>query len=129
MDETSSNSRIFMVERRRTERRVLVNVAIEVSFHAENGNEVTERTFIEDVSDLGCRFTTRTAAHQGDTVTLKFVGPAGKSLQSEEPRHYRIMWVAPHGRGSTVGARLITGEKPMEVDAVAAASSTAEISK
>lgn len=129
MDEKTGQSRIFLVERRRAERRVLVNVAIEVSFHAENGTEITERTFIEDVSDLGCRFTTRTAAHQGDTVTLKFVGPAGRNLQSEEPRHYRIMWVAPQGRGSTVGARLITGEKPMKVEAVEAASSAAENSK
>lgn len=129
MNEDNSKSRIFLVERRRAEKRVLVNVAIEVSFHAENGNEVTERTFIEDVSDFGCRFTTRTAAHQGDTVTLKFAGQAGRKLQDEEPRHYQIMWVAPHGRGSTVGARLVTGEKPLEVDAVTAASSTTPLSK
>jgi hypothetical protein len=127
--EENDKPRIFLIERRRAERRVLVNLSVEVTFETGEGNRVTERTFIEDVSDLGCRFTTRAPAHQGDTVSLRFVGPAGGRTPDEEARHYKVMWVAPHGRGSTVGARLITGEKPVEVEAVRAASSETHHSK
>jgi PilZ domain len=129
VDENSNSSRLFLVERRGRERRALVNVAVDVTFETGDGNQVTERTFIEDVSDLGCRFTTRAPAHQGGTVSLKFLGPGGNNLPNEEPRHYRIMWVAPHGRGSTVGARLVTGEKPVEIAAMEAASSPTPHSK
>ena len=122
MADENDKPRIFLIERRRTEKRVLVNVSVEVTFETGEGNRVTERTFIEDVSDLGCRFTTRAPAHQGDTVSLRFVGPADRRMPDEEARHYKIMWVVPHGRGSTVGARLITGEKPVEVEAVRTAS-------
>lgn len=129
MAEENDKPRIFLIERRRAERRVQVNVSVEVTFETSAGNQVTERTFIEDVSDLGCRFTTRAAAQQGDTVSLRFVGPAGGHMPDEEARHYKIMWVAPHGRGSTVGARLITGEKPVEVEAVKGASTETHDSK
>jgi hypothetical protein len=127
--EESDKPRIFLTERRKTEQRVLVNVPVEVIFETGEGNRVTERTFIEDVSDLGCRFTTRAPAHQGDTVSLRFVGPTDRRMPNEEARHYKIMWVAPHGRGSTVGARLVTGEKPAEVEAVQAASTETHHSK
>jgi hypothetical protein len=120
--EENDKPRIFLIERRRVERRLLVNVSVEVTFETGEDNLVTERTFIEDVSDLGCRFTTRLPAHQGDKVTLRFVGPPGRRVPDEEARHYQIMWVVPHGRDWTVGARLITGEKPVEVEAVRAAS-------
>ena len=129
MAEENDKPRIFLIERRRTEQRVLVNVPVEVTFETGEGNRVTERTFIEDVSDLGCRFTTRAPAHQGDTVSLRFVGPTDRRMPNEEARHYKIMWVAPHGRGSTVGARLVTGEKPAEVEAVQAASTETHHSK
>lgn len=129
MAEESDKPRIFLTERRKTEQRVLVNVPVEVIFETGEGNRVTERTFIEDVSDLGCRFTTRAPAHQGDTVSLRFVGPTDRRMPNEEARHYKIMWVAPHGRGSTVGARLVTGEKPAEVEAVQAASTETHHSK
>lgn len=129
MAEENDKPRIFLIERRRTERRELVNVSVEVTFETGEGNQVTERTFIEDVSDLGCRFTTRAPARQGDTVSIRFVGPAGKRMPDEEARHYKIMWVAPHGRGSTVGARLVTGEKPVEVETVKAASTEAHHAK
>jgi hypothetical protein len=127
--EENDKPRIFLIERRRTEQRVLVNVPVEVTFETGEGNRVTERTFIEDVSDLGCRFTTRAPAHQGDTVSLRFVGPTDRRMPNEEARHYKIMWVAPHGRGSTVGARLVTAEKPAEVEAVHAASTETHHSK
>jgi PilZ domain-containing protein len=116
-----NDKQIFVIEHRRSPR-VLVNVSVEVTFETDDGRQVTERTFIEDVSDLGCRFSTNAPAHQGDLVSLRLLGPRSKAVSDEAPRHYRIMWVAPHGHGSTVGARLIDGEKPVEVDTVQASS-------
>lgn len=127
--EEADKPRIFLVERRRTEKRLPVNVAIEVTFETGEGSGPTERTFIEDVSDFGCRFTTRQPARQGDRLALKFVGATGQNLPDVEARHYEIMWVAPHGKGSTVGARLVRGEKPVEVEILSGASEQSHSSK
>jgi hypothetical protein len=109
--EEKSNLNLFVVERRRMERRILVHVPVEVTTTDSAGNQTTERTFIEDVSDFGCRFTSRGLIQKGDTISLKILGPHGNSLPDEEPRFYEIMWVAMKDRGSTVGARLCQGEK------------------
>jgi hypothetical protein len=111
VSEEKSNPGVFLIERRRAERRILVHVPVEVTEVDSNGNPFTERTFIEDVSDFGCRFSTRGPVQQGDTVSVKVLGPSGKTLPDEEPRLYEVMWVARKERGTTVGARLLQGEK------------------
>jgi PilZ domain-containing protein len=122
VDEEKAGSRIFLIERRGAERRTQVHVSVEVTVDHGDGHPSTERTFIEDVSDFGCRFTTHMEVHQGDTVWLKLVTPAGKKIQDEEARQYQIMWVAPKGRTFTVGARLIKGEKLIDPEPAAAAT-------
>lgn len=111
MPEEKSNPGVFLVERRRAERRILVHVPIEVTKVDGEGHPFIERTFIEDVSDFGCRFSIRGPAQQGDKVTVKLLGPDGNSLRGEEPRQFEIMWVAQRERSLTVGARLLQGEK------------------
>lgn len=111
MPEEKSNHSVFLIERRRAERRILVHVPVEVTEIDGEGRVFTERTFIEDVSDFGCRFSTRGVVQQGNTVTVKLLGPDGNSLPGEEPRLYEIMWTARKERGTTVGARLVQGEK------------------
>lgn len=106
-DKTSS----LNLANRRTEKRILVNVPVEITEVNAEGHAVTERTFIEDVSDLGCRFSTRGAIRQGDTIAVRILGPNGKGLPDDEPRYYEIMWVAPKKQGATVGARVLQGEK------------------
>jgi hypothetical protein len=108
--EKKSSPTLHLIERR-SERRILVNVAVEVTELDSEGHPFTEHTFIEDVSDLGCRFSTRGPVRQGDTVAVKILGPNGANLPDEQPRYYEIMWVAPKKQGATVGARLIQGEK------------------
>lgn len=110
MPEEKSTPTLHVVERR-TERRVLVNVAVEVTELDSQGRPVSEHTFIEDVSDLGCRFSTRGQVREGDTVAMRVLGPNGADLPDEKPRYYEIMWVAPKKHGATVGARVIQGEK------------------
>jgi hypothetical protein len=111
VSEEKSNPGVFLVERRRAERRILVHVPVEVAEVDGEGHAFTERTFIEDVSDFGCRFSTRGPVQQGDTVSVKVLGPGGKAFPDEEPRLYEVMWVARKEHGSTIGARLLQGEK------------------
>lgn len=102
---------IVNLANRRAEKRILVNVPVEVTEMNADGQPVTERTFIEDVSDLGCRFSMRRPVRQGDTVAVRILGPNGSSLPDQEPRYYEIMWVAPKKQGAAVGARVLQGEK------------------
>jgi hypothetical protein len=111
VSEEKGNPNIDLIDRRRAERRILVNVPVEVTEINGEGRHITERTFIEDVSDFGCRFSTRGQVQQGDTVSVKPIGPNGRALPGEEPHLYEIMWVARKEHSSTVGARLLQGEK------------------
>lgn len=110
MSEEKASSNLFLVERREA-RRMLVNVPVEITKLDSGGHPITERTFIEDVSDFGCRFSTRGPVKQGDTVAVKILGPYGNNLPDEKPRLYEIMWVAPREHSASVGARVLEGEK------------------
>ena len=111
MPEQESNSNLYLVDRRRAERRILVNVPVEVSQVAGEGHHFVERTFIEDVSDFGCRFTTRNPLQKGDSISVKLLGQVGSNSLEDEPRLYEVMWVAPKEHSYIVGARVLQGEK------------------
>ena len=110
MSEEKSATTLLGTEKR-LEKRILVNVPVEVTEIDSQGRQFTERTFIEDVSDFGCRFSTRGPVQQGDTISVKLLGPHGKGVADEQPHLYEIMWVARKQNGSTVGARVLQGEK------------------
>jgi len=110
VSEEKSTSTLHFIEHR-AEKRVLVNVPVEVTEIDGEGQPVTERTVIEDVSDFGCRFSTHGPVKQGDTISVKVLGRYGNNLQNEAPRLYEIIWVAPKDHGFTVGVRLLQGEK------------------
>jgi hypothetical protein len=99
------------VERRKEGRRIVVHLPIRVTKVDGEGHQVTERTYIEDVSDFGCRFTTRWPVQQGETVSMELLGPDGKKLPDEDARLFEIIWVAPRSHSFTVGARVLRGEK------------------
>jgi hypothetical protein len=111
VSEENGNPNLNRIDRRRSERRILLNVPVEITELSGEGHHITERTFIEDVSDFGCRFSTRGPIQQGDTVSMRLLGRNGRALPDEEPRLYEIMWVAKKEHGSTVGARILSSEK------------------
>jgi hypothetical protein len=115
VSEESSNPNLHVIDRR-AHKRILANIPIEVTAIDGNGHLVAEHSFIEDVSDFGCRFSARVPVHQGDTVALKILGPHGIVLPGEEPRYYEIMWVSPKDHGATMGGRVIQGEKLASVN-------------
>lgn len=109
-EEYKSSSSLFLIERREA-MRVMAHLPVEVTAIDSAGRPIKERTYIEDVSDFGCRFTTNGPVKQGDTVGLKILGRYGNKLPDEESRLYEIMWVAPSDQRFTVGARVLQGEK------------------
>jgi hypothetical protein len=108
--EEKRNPNLFVVDRR-AHKRILVNIPVEVTAIDSHGQLVAEHTFIEDVSDYGCRFSARGPIQKGDAVALKILGPNRIVLPDEEPRYYEIMWVAPKDHGATVGGRVIEDER------------------
>lgn len=110
MIEEKNTSNLHVIERR-VERRILVHVPVQVTEIDAVGQQITERTYIEDVSDFGCRFSTRLPVRNGETIAMKILGRYGNDLPEEDARLYEIMWVAPKDRGYAVGARLLQGEK------------------
>lgn len=110
MSEEKSPSSLHVIERR-VERRILVHVPVQVTEFDVKGQPITERTYIEDVSDFGCRFSTSRPFKNGETIAVKILGRFGNDLPEEDARLYEVMWVAPKDRGFAVGARLLEGEK------------------
>ena len=95
----------------RSDSRLRVSVAIEVVKTDGAGRQVTERSFIEDVSDFGCRFSIAGPVAKGDIVTVRVLGSNRKPQNPEPPRQFEIMWVQLSGKHCTVGARIVSGQK------------------
>jgi hypothetical protein len=96
---------------RRAETRLRVNIPVEITWMGAAGQYITERTFIEDVSDFGCRFSTKETVKQGDTVSVQLFSTNGKFAATEAPKVFKVMWVSRKPHGMTVGARLLEAEK------------------
>jgi hypothetical protein len=99
------------IANRRADKRISVSVRVEIMALDGGGHPFTERTFIEDVSNFGCRFSMRGTVQKGDTVSVKPLSPKGDSLTNEKGQLFEVMWVAPNSHSMTVGARLLQGEK------------------
>jgi hypothetical protein len=110
LDVEKQPGEIFPPERRR-DARIVVNVPVEITKIDETGHEITERTFVEDVSDFGCRFSIRETVKKGDTVAIRLLAQDGKSLSDEPVKHFEVMWAARGASRLVVGARICRGEK------------------
>jgi hypothetical protein len=84
---------------------------VEITRYDAAGDVLTERTRIEDVTSVGCRFRTQTELQRGDTVSIRPLVPGQKSLAGVQSQLFEIMWTAPQGTSWTSGARKLEGEK------------------
>jgi hypothetical protein len=98
-------------ENRRREERISINLSVEITRYDAAGNIFTERTRIEDVTSVGCRFRMQAELQRGDTVSIRPLVPGQKSLAGVQPQLFEIMWTAPQGTSWTAGARKLEGEK------------------
>jgi hypothetical protein len=96
---------------RRTEERIAVDLPVDITRYDEEGNACTERTRIDDVTSVGCRFRTQAELQHGDIVSVKALGRGENNRDDEQPQLFEIMWAAPQGTGWAVGARKLAGEK------------------
>lgn len=109
--ETDKNRMETSRHERRADSRIVVNVQVEVTTINHHGSPITERTYIEDVSDFGCRFSMRGPVRKGDTVAIQLIAPDGK-IESDEPaKKFEVMWIARAATIVVVGARVVEGEK------------------
>ena len=91
---------------RRTDTRLRVNIPVELTWNGSTGHRITERTFVEDISDFGCRFSIRETVKQGDLISVQLLSMNGRIVSGEGPKAFKIMWVSRKPTGMTVGARL-----------------------
>ncbi len=96
---------------RRAEERITVDLPVEITRYDPEGNMLLERTRIEDVTSVGCRFRTQAELRRGEIVSVKALGRGENNRADEQPQLYEIMWAAPQGTSWTVGARKLAGEK------------------
>ena len=96
---------------RRGEERITVDLPVEITRYDPEGNMLLERTRIEDVTSVGCRFRTQAELRRGEIVSVKALGRGENNRADEQPQLYEIMWAAPQGTSCTAGARKLAGEK------------------
>jgi len=98
-------------DHKRREDRLPVNIPVEITGIDRAGHLFTERTLVENVTEIGCRFNTRTQMQCGEIVAVKPLEPGKKSMTHEQLQLFEIVWAAHHRAGCTVGARKLQGEK------------------
>ena len=103
-------------DNRRREERISINLSVEMTRYDAAGNVFTERTRIEDVTSVACRFRTQTELPRGATVSITPLVPGQKSLACVQPQLFEIMWTAPQGTNWTAGTRKLEGEKLAHVE-------------
>ena len=96
---------------KRREERLSVKIAVEITGIDRAGHPLNEQTFVEDVTEHGCRFGARTRLQCGDIVTVKPLEPGMKILKREQPQLFEVVWAAYHSKGCTVGTRKVQSEK------------------
>jgi hypothetical protein len=105
-----------MISERRAYRRFSLHSHVEINGVDESGLQFTERVRVEDVSDLGCRFSIRGAVHEGSILGVEPLGPEGEELLDEFPRLFIVIWVKRKGGRLTVGARSLRAEELSDAD-------------
>ncbi len=98
---------LYKKENQRAEERISVNLAVEISWTDSKGNNFSERTIIEDVTSVGCRFRSQVELHAGDLVSILPIGASLKGMAGEQKQEFKIMWCAHEGTHWSTGARKV----------------------
>jgi hypothetical protein len=94
-----------MMGERRADNRVFLHSSVEITGVDDAGRQFAERSRLEDVGNLGCRFSMQNAVHQGGILGVEPLGPDGENCRDEYPRLFVIIWVKRMSDGLMVGAR------------------------
>lgn len=100
-----------MINERRAYKRLFLHSQVEITGVDQSGLQFAEHAAVEDVSDLGCRFSIRGAVKGGSILGVKPLGPEGENLSDEFPRLFVVIWVKHKGTRWAVGARSLREEE------------------
>jgi hypothetical protein len=101
---------------RRMDARMVVNAPVEIMTIRNGREQTSERIFIEDVSDYGCRFSMRGPIEQGDAIAIKLLAEDETNLLDAPTKFFEVIWVLPGTGTSTVGARVLQGKELAKYD-------------
>jgi hypothetical protein len=118
-----------MINERRAHSRFFLHSQVEITGVDESGLQFAERARVEDVSDLGCRFSIRGAVHEGSILGVEPLGPEGDNLSDEFPRLFVVIWVKRKGNRLAVGARSLREDELSDADFHANSSASEHPSK
>ena len=102
---------VAIYDQQRREERLSVSIPVEITGVDRAGHLFTERTLVEDITEIGCRFDIRTQLQCGDIIAVKLLEPGEKSMTHGQPHLFEVVWAAHHRTVCTVGARKLQGEK------------------
>jgi hypothetical protein len=74
-----------MTVERRAYKRFLLHSPVEITGVDESVLQFAELARVEDVSDLGCRFSIRGVVHRGSVLGVMPLGPKGQNLWTSFP--------------------------------------------
>jgi hypothetical protein len=105
-----------MTSERRAYKRFLLHSPVEITGVDESGLQFAERARVEDVSDVGCRISMRSAVLRGSILGIEPMGPDGEGLPDEFPRLFVIVWAKRTGDHLMVGVRSLRENELSESD-------------
>jgi hypothetical protein len=100
-----------MTGERRADHRIFLHSSVEITGVDDAGRQFAERSRLEDVGNLGCRFSMQNAVHPGGILGIEPLGPDGENCRDEYPRLFVIIWVKRMSDRLLVGARSLREEE------------------
>jgi hypothetical protein len=104
-----------MTNEHRADKRFLLHSPVEITGVDDSGLQFAERSRLEDVGDLGCRFSMRTVVHEGDILGVEPLGPNGENFQDEYSPLFVVVWVKRGGDRLMAGARCLGEDELTDV--------------
>ena len=96
---------------RRTDARLFVNAPVEITNLDATMGSATEQVRIEDFGDFGCRFSMRGPVREGDSIAIQLLRQDGTRALDVPVKFFTVKWVIGGIEISTVGARVLEGDK------------------
>lgn len=104
---------------RRENERLILHSPVKIAAIDDSGTQFCESARLEDVSDIGCRFSLRHRLQPGTVVALKPLGPAGEDSSTEPWRLFLVIWVRAASPRATAGVRCLLEHELRDSDAPA----------
>jgi PilZ domain-containing protein len=92
---------------RRENERLVLHSPVKIAAIDGSAKQFYESAHLEDVSDIGCRFSLRHLLQPGAIVALKPLGQASEDSSAESWRSFVVIWVRPASPRSTAGMRCL----------------------